>query len=103
MIIYPASKTKHLDHWRALRAAGLEIRAGWLEAEFNSTGIEPTPAEWAKHWQMCTSEAAAADVVLLYARSDETQMGALLECGAALGAGRQVYRRQAELGRPNSQ
>jgi hypothetical protein len=40
---------------------------------------------------MCCTEAAAADVVLLYAKEDGHQMGALLETGAALGAGKQVW------------
>ena len=36
-------------------------------------------------------EASEADIVLLYAREDERQMGALVEAGCALGAGKQVY------------
>jgi hypothetical protein len=89
--IYPASKTRHLDIWAALRAAGLDIRAGWIDAEFNVTGQDLDPHEWAEHWSMCVREASAADVVLLYAREDERQMGALIEAGAALGAGKMVY------------
>jgi hypothetical protein len=33
----------------------------------------------------------AADVTLFYAAEDERQCGALLECGAALAAGKQVF------------
>src|SRR5262249_1939433 len=44
--VYPASKSLHLDFWRAMRAAGLHIEAGWIDAEFNSTGDEPSAAEW---------------------------------------------------------
>ena len=36
-------------------------------------------------------EASEANIVLLYAREDERQMGALIEAGCALGAGKQVY------------
>jgi hypothetical protein len=89
MKIYPASKSRHLDFWRALRGAGVDIRASWLDAPFNFDGSEPTPEAWSEHWTI--SEAAAADVVLLYARADENQMGALLETGAALAAGKQVF------------
>jgi hypothetical protein len=40
---------------------------------------------------MCCDE-AAADIVILYARADDRpQMGALIEAGAALGAGKQVW------------
>jgi hypothetical protein len=67
------------------------IVAGWLDAAFNSTGEEPTPDVWLKHWKACIEQAAAADIVLLYAREDETQMGALIEAGAALGAGKEVW------------
>ncbi len=89
--IYPASKTKHLDTWAALRAAGVNIRAGWIDADFNVAGDEPSPDDWRDHWEMCVKQASAADIVLLYAREDERQMGALLEAGAALGAGKTVY------------
>ena len=91
MIIYPASKTAHLDHWRALRAAGLDIRASWLDSEINTGNIDPSKDAWARHWSLCCSEAAAADVVLLYACEDERQCGALIEAGCALGAGKQVW------------
>ena len=64
--IYPASKKRHLDFWRALRAAGLDIEAGWIGAEFNITGEEPSADEWRKHWAMCCQQASEADVVLLY-------------------------------------
>lgn len=33
----------------------------------------------------------AADIVLLYAREDERQMGQLIEAGCALGAGKTVF------------
>jgi hypothetical protein len=32
-----------------------------------------------------------ADILLLYCAEDERQFGSLLECGAALGADRQVF------------
>ena len=67
------------------------IIRGWIDAEFNVTGQDLDPHEWAEHWSMCVREASASDVVLLYAREDERQMGALIEAGAALGAGKTVY------------
>jgi hypothetical protein len=39
----------------------------------------------------CCSFAASCDIVLFLALPGEQHCGALLECGAALGAGRQVF------------
>lgn len=91
MIVYCASKSRHFPFWAALRAAGVDSRAAWIDAEFNRTGAELSPAQWAAHWDRCVQEASAADVVLVYARSDERQMGALVEMGAGLAAGKMVY------------
>jgi hypothetical protein len=38
---------------RALRAAGLDIEAGGIGAEFNVTREEPSADAWRKHWVMC--------------------------------------------------
>jgi hypothetical protein len=91
MKVYCASKARHWPWWTALQAAGVPIVATWPSAEFNSTGQEPSLDGWRQHWSDCISEAASADVTLVYAREGERQMGALVEAGAALGAGRQVY------------
>ena len=73
---------------------GMNIQASWLDWEGNTiqaAGGEPTADQWASHWSGCISEAAAADILLFVALEHETQCGALLEVGAALGAGRSVY------------
>jgi hypothetical protein len=89
--VYPSSKSKHHPWWQALRAAGVPIDASWIDAEFNATGEEPSPTLWRSHWEACVSEAAEADIVLAVCRDDENQNGALIEIGAALGAGKWVY------------
>jgi hypothetical protein len=89
--LYPASKTAHLEFWRALRAAGLPIEAPWIGWSGNENGAQPSPTEWGKHWQSCCSGAAQADIVLLYMREGERHCGALVECGAALSAGKRVF------------
>jgi hypothetical protein len=89
MRIYVASKSKHWPWWCALRAADVPIAASWIDAEFNHTGAEPP--DWALHWMHCVDEAAAADIVLMFAREDENQNGALIEVGAALAAGKRVF------------
>jgi hypothetical protein len=90
--VYCASKAKHAVWWQALRGAGISIEAPWIDAELNQPGApEVRPDQWQRHWRDCIANAADADVVLFYAGEDERQCGALLECGAALAAGKQVF------------
>jgi hypothetical protein len=89
--VYCASKSRHAPWWQALRACGLDLRASWVDAEFNHTGAEPDNDEWRHHWVTCIREASEADIMLVYARADERQMGALCELGAGLAAGAWVY------------
>jgi hypothetical protein len=91
MKIYPSSKSKYWPFWTAMRAAGVPIEASWISAEFNRTGEEPTAEHFGRHWEICCREAAAADIVLMYAAAEDRQMGALVEVGCALGAGKRVY------------
>jgi hypothetical protein len=65
------------------------IVASWIDCEFNRNGSEPV--DWGLHWQKCINEAAAADVLLMFAQEDERQCGALVELGSALAAGKQVF------------
>jgi hypothetical protein len=67
------------------------IEAPWIDAEINQPGVDVTPAQWQRHWRKCVESAADADVTLFVANEGETQCGALLECGAALAAGKQVF------------
>jgi hypothetical protein len=91
MKVYPASKAKHWQMWAALREAGIPIYASWIDAPFNRDGSELNSAQWSHHWEKCVAEAAAADVLLLYATQDERQCGALVELGSALAAGKRVF------------
>jgi hypothetical protein len=91
MKVYCASKTLHMDFWKALRAAGLNICASWLDSPLNDGTVDPTSDAFSRHWKICCAEAAEADVVLLYGREDERQCGSLIEAGCALGAGKQVW------------
>jgi hypothetical protein len=89
--IYPASKSKHWPFWQALRACDLPIVCSWIDAPFNHDNTEITDDAWCRHWDTCLREASNADVVLAYARADETQNGAFPEIGSALGCGAWVY------------
>jgi hypothetical protein len=53
---------------------------------------EPDNDEWREHSAQCLEQAAAADILLLYVdREDARHFGSLIEAGAALGAGKQVF------------
>lgn len=83
MTIYVASKTYHAPWWRALRAAGVPIIATWID--------EPDPCDnYPALWQRCIQEAAHAAVTLVYAAPGEVLKGGLIECGAALSAGKRI-------------
>jgi hypothetical protein len=87
----PDSRSGHQGAGRAEqrgRAAGLPVAASWIDAPFNHDGSELSADEWAKHWDLCCREAAEADITLMCACAEERQMGALVEVGCALGAGR---------------
>jgi hypothetical protein len=90
-----ASKSRHWQWFGALRAAlaphGIDIISTWPDWPRNHDRHEPDPHEWAEHSRACIEDAATGDVLLLVAFEDERQFGALLEAGAALGAGKQVF------------
>jgi hypothetical protein len=84
-IIYTASKTKHAEKWRGLRAAGHRIISTWIdEAEPGQT------ADYSELADRCRAEIAGADYVLLYCEPDEILKGAIIEAGMALALGKPV-------------
>ena len=95
MRVAVASKSKYWCWFAALRAAlaphGVDIISGWIVWPHNRDGGEPTADEWREHAKACIDDAVRADILLLYCAEDERQFGSLLETGAALGAGRQVF------------
>jgi hypothetical protein len=95
MRVAVASKSRHWCWFAALRAAlapqGVEVISTWLDWPRNHDSGEPTADEWREHSAACIDDAMKADILLLYCADDERQFGSLLECGAALGAGRQVF------------
>jgi hypothetical protein len=95
MRVYVASKAKFAPMWCGLRAAlaelGVDVRASWLTWPGNRDGTLPSASDWSEHWRNCIAEASEADVCLFYAEAGSTQCGALLEVGASLAAGRQVF------------
>jgi hypothetical protein len=53
--------------------------------------LEPSRSDYATHWRRCCQEASAADIVLIFAQSDENQNGAFLEVGAGLGMQKKIF------------
>jgi hypothetical protein len=76
---------------RALRAAGVPIVSTWIDWSRNHDNTEPTDDEWRRHVEQCVTDVLSADVLLLYCTHDERQFGSLLECGVALGTGKQIF------------
>lgn len=84
--IYTASRTRHAPRWKDLRASGVPIIATWID----EAGPGET-ADMSELWGRCINEAKSAGAVILYREDGETLKGALVEVGAALGAGVPVY------------
>ena len=84
--IYIASKTRHADKWRALRASGTTILSTWID----EAGTGETQ-DFADLWIRCVREAATCDALVFYAECGDVLKGAFVEVGAALAAGRPVY------------
>jgi hypothetical protein len=90
--VYPASKAKWKNWWRALAAAGVPIAAGWPWAAINTVPDHPpSPAQWSSHWTECLQSASEADICLFVCNEGEVACGQLLEAGAALSAGKEVW------------
>jgi hypothetical protein len=88
---YIAGKSRHWPWVAALGIAGVPITCTWPSWLPNRTLDEPEPHQWREHAQRCIDEAADCDVLILYVEDGEQHFGALLEAGAALGAGREVF------------
>lgn len=84
--IYPASKTRHAPMWRELRQKGWHITGSWID----EAGAGET-LDYAELSSRCISEIKKADVVVLYCERDDHLRGALIEAGAALCFGLEVW------------
>jgi hypothetical protein len=90
--VYCASKSCHHRWWQALRSAGVPISATWIDWSCNADEASaPTSEQWTRHWEKCIAEARDSDVLLFVNFEGERACGALIELGAALAAGRQVF------------
>lgn len=84
--IYVASKTKHAPMWKSYRERGWPINSTWIdEAGAGESG------DLADLWRRCTSEAASANVLVIYREPEDVLKGAWVELGAALVKGVPVF------------
>lgn len=79
--IYIASKVKHADRWKAIRAQGVNIISTWID----EAGSGET-ADFHDLWQRCINEAMHCDYLIIYREPDEVLKGAWVELGAALAS-----------------
>ena len=77
--IYFASKVKHAQRWKDLRAAGVRTASTWIDE-----AGEGQTADYAELSERCLNEISNATAVLLYCEPGELLKGALVEVGAAL-------------------
>jgi hypothetical protein len=91
--IYVASKARsaEITMWTALRGADVPIVADWIDSSINRSDTKPPADAWARHWERCLEQSAAADITIFYAPEGATQCGSLIEIGSALQAGREVW------------
>jgi hypothetical protein len=84
--IYVASKTRHAQMWKDLRAAGWPIISTWIDE-----AGEGESASLSDLWRRCITESMSADAMLLYCADGDVLKGAWIELGAALAHGRKVF------------
>ena len=64
---------------------GVPIDASWPDADFNHTGGEPTSDQWRRHWTRCVDEAAAADIMLMFAQEGSARWARWSRLASVLG------------------
>lgn len=85
--VYVASKVKHAEMWKDLRAFARDpIISTWIDE-----AGEGETSDFADLWRRCVFEASHAGALIIYRRPDEVLKGAWIELGAALASGVPVF------------
>jgi hypothetical protein len=72
--------------WRGFRARGVQITSSWIDEDGDGE-----TEDFTELWDRIEHEIALADVLVLYAETDDFPLkGALIEAGIALGLGKAV-------------
>jgi len=77
--IYIASKTKHADKWKALRASGVNIISSWIDeaGEGETVSMEILAV-------VCIYESQDCDAMIVYREDGDYLKGAFIEMGVAI-------------------
>lgn len=87
MNFYVASKTRHAEMWKRLRARGLSVVSTWIDE-----AGEGETWDYTELWTRIEREVKSADAVLFYADGDDSGWkGVYIEAGVAIGNGIPVY------------
>lgn len=84
--VYIASKVKHAARWLRLRKQGYAINSTWIDE-----AGEDQNKDYTELAVRCLKEIQNADVLLLFCQRGEVLKGALIEAGAALALGKEVF------------
>lgn len=84
--VYTASRVRHSLKWIYARENGVHIISTWIDE--SGEGQSPSMSDL---WERCIDESKTANALILYREGDEPLKGALVEVGAALGAGHPVF------------
>jgi hypothetical protein len=76
---------------RCGRLACRLARHGWIGPTTNDETTAPTDDAWRLHWSKCIEVARTSDILLFINNRDERACGGLIELGAALAGGAQVF------------
>jgi nucleoside 2-deoxyribosyltransferase len=84
--VYIASKVKHAAMWIKLRKQGYAINSTWIDEVGKAQ-----KKDYAELAVRCLREIQNADVLLLFCKPGELLKGTLIETGAALALGKEVF------------
>jgi len=87
MKFYVASRVKHAEMWKALRAKNYPIISTWIdEAGDGETG------DFAELWERITKEISKSDGLILYVENEDFPLkGAFVEVGIAIAFNRPIF------------
>jgi hypothetical protein len=87
MKFYVASRVKHAEMWKGLRAKNYPIISTWIdEAGENET------CDFAELWERITNEIWKSEGLILYAENEDFPLkGALVEVGIAIAFNKPVF------------
>jgi len=84
--IYIASKTKHAERWKILRANKFPIISTWIDEAEQGQSQDLNDL-----WHRCINEASNCACMIIYAEEQEILEGAFIELGCALSNNKPIF------------